>query len=337
MRRILPMLGLLLASAAHAAVGDPCQNGVCPAGELCFPDDSGGYCTQRCPAEGCPDGYQCRNAEGVAQICVRSDGDAAPLPGLGEECGHGTGCADGLLCTQDGDAKYCSQPCAGPGTCPAGFRCASGDTPLCAKLHGLPGMGDVCADGMACAMGLVCTTHPSRSLPFCTVTCDGMCPDGFQCENGADGMRRCAPAGAQKPGFGEPCVPQAGDPALSGCDGALTCYVQGVTTYCTQDCDIAHACPAGYGCVRVAQGQGSCRRGQPDDPQFRDPGNSNLPPPPGGHDAAVPPPPGGGGDGYGDAGSGGGGGGGSSGCAIGPDAGAVWLLLPLLALRRRRR
>jgi uncharacterized protein (TIGR03382 family) len=226
-----------------------------------------------------------------------------------------------------------------PGSCPAGFRCAGRDQPLCAPLHGLPAIGEPCGDGGACAEGFRCGSHPSRSLPFCTMACDGQCPAGFQCENGPDGNKRCVPMAAGRPAFGEPCVTDAADPALAGCVEGHECLVLGVETYCTRACSLGNKCPAGYGCREVAPGEGSCRRGVPDDDLFRDPGNV-VPIPDGG----FPPAPDGGpaGGGPGGAGGGGddGGGGGDGGCEIGP-AGPG--LAPLLLLagafvtRRRRR
>ncbi len=334
MRPIAIFVVLMLAApAASAALGDPCVDGVCSPGETCFPDDAGGYCTTRCPAEGCPDGYECRNAEGVANLCVRPGMGPPPGGALGEVCGDGTGCAEGLICVGDDDERFCSRACTVPGSCPAGFRCAGRAQPLCAPLRGLPAMGEPCAEGAACAEGFVCASHASRGLPFCTLACDGVCPAGYQCENAPDGTRRCAPTAVARPAFGERCVPDAADPALAGCAEGHECLAGGVDTYCTRACGLGNRCPAGYGCREIAPGEGSCRRGVPDDDLFRDPNVVPIP------DDGFPSAP--------DAGPGAGGaagddddGGGDGGCHVGPAGpGLAPLLLlgaGLLARRRRR-
>lgn len=259
----------LLASVAHAELGEPCPDGRCSDGEICFPNDDGGYCTIRCENADCPDGYDCRNAEGVASLCI-AHVEGPPGGSLGDVCGEGLACERPLVCVGDGDSRYCTRPCAGPGTCPIGYRCGAGPQPLCVVLRGLPGYGEPCADDFVCAQPLICTTHPARSLPFCTTACDGTVVCGLQwgCEDTPEGTRRCVPPVAPKPGLGERCVADGPDSNLVGCQEGLYCLEGSANPYCTGPCSIGNPCPPGFGCREVADLMGECRVGVPNDDIF---------------------------------------------------------------------
>jgi len=330
------MRGLLLSAAlcltpvaASAAIGDSCDDGVCGPGEVCIPDAEGTYCTTRCPAGGCPEGYRCEDADGVAELCVHGEPPPPPV-GLGEACESSNDCEVGLFCAQDDDVRFCSRACTVPGSCPEGYRCQGRMTPTCVPEDGLPGMGEPCAGGTDCAESLVCGQAPVRTLPFCTIECTGECPDGWTCDGG-----QCVPRAADRPATGERCVPDdAVEPALAGCAQGY-CLAAGANPYCTRPCDALDRCPAGMGCVDVdpSADKGECRRGAEDDPVFSTPDNPPPPPPPSGDGGAVTgdggvAPPGA------DAAAAGSGGGADEGCAC--DAGGglapTWALLAFVAL-----
>lgn len=282
-RRLLLLFWALLPAPALAAIGDPCPDGQCTPGEVCVRGDGeDSYCTGRCPEGGCPDGFYCRASMGT-EVCARGDGPP-PLSPLGGPCGAETrmACEEGLVCSNEG---YCTQPCAGVGTCPDGYRCTP-NSMLCARRNGPPGYGEPCAEGGACADPLVCIQWETRTRAFCTTPCDdgAPCGGGFNCEAG-----HCVPPAVVLPGFGQPCAPDAADPLLAGCEGEHICHVDGDTTYCTRECTPIEPCPAGYGCVEVEPRYGECRRGQPDTVGFGPQGNQDVPdftPPP--TDAGLP-------------------------------------------------
>ncbi len=248
------------------AIGDPCPNGdECPPGEVCVGSADPAYCTARCPPEGCPEGFFCRNSGGV-EVCDRG---LPPDPvEFGEACGPEDPCAEGLFCaTATGDDRFCTRVCTGFGTCPQGYRCAMGETPACAPLNGQdPGFGNNCGEGGACAEGLLCHMHPRRMQSFCTTDCEagGPCGSDWVCEG-----ERCVPPGeAGRPGFGQACIPEEQDPVNGGCEGELVCHQEGATNYCTGACDATSPCPEGYGCVEVEARRGECRRGVENSPIF---------------------------------------------------------------------
>lgn len=277
------------AGAAWADIGDPCPNGdECGPTELCYPDEVEDYCTTRCPAAGCPDGFFCRGENGV-NICVNDPPPMQTEAAMGEACGPDVEgrCAQGLFCVADGEGGYCSRGCFGVGSCPDGYRCTAAGDRACARLTGLPGPLAPCAPEGVCADGLDCVEVPTHQRPICALPCNlpeegeeqdsPICPPDQMCMNDAS----CVPAmGPTQPGLGDRCRDDAAEPTLQGCADGLVCHlVSGLDSYCTQGaCDLSTACPDGYGCIEIEPGVGACRRGVPDDAVF-DGGNVQMPPP----------------------------------------------------------
>ncbi len=277
-------------SSAHAAIGDPCDAGVCPPGETCIPEtDAPGFCTMRCNAEvDCGPELVCRVGGDLPYpMCLRPDDDVRV--GIGGACDVQGDCEAGLLCFAENDARYCTRYCTVPGTCPEGFRCLGELRPACSQLRGLPGNQEPCAPDGRCADGFGCITHPSRGAPFCALPCtEGACAEGYACVTD-----HCVPNPIyQRPDFGEPCVADGADPMLVGCAGEGTCLVAESEAYCTRACGFSAPCPEGYGCIEPEEGRVECRRGAANDPRFTPPSglDGGLLPPPSGE--PPPPPPG---------------------------------------------
>lgn len=271
----LGLVAFVLPAVASAQIGDPCSDDdPCPPGFVCSTDEDGTmYCTGRCPAEGCPEGFFCRDSMGV-RVCERG---VPPMPvGFGEPCGEDA-CEEGLFCARDGDEQYCTRRCNGPATCPQGWSCTQGNN--CKRRNGPPGFGDLCADAEPrCSEGLRCAGFPELG-ELCTQGCadSGVCGGGFECNGDV-----CAPPAMARSGIGGACNPGAED---AGCADGLYCYVSNADAYCTGPCNQVGQCPAGFGCVEVEPRRGECREGVADDAIFDegntvDPGGIMDPPPP---------------------------------------------------------
>ena len=272
------LLSLVLCAPAFAEVGTPCEDEVdCVPGEICLNHPEGNFCTRRCAGNPCPEGYFCDTTDRVP-VCDRP----GPPPGqIGEGCENQ--CEETLFCAQDGDEQYCSRGCTGPGSCPAGMRCAGGDTPTCALLRGAPGYGEPCADG-ACAEGLVCAEGAERALPYCTIECEGDCPQGLSCGEGS----LCRHAPAELPLIGGACVPEdAQEPTLVGCADGLRCTLYQIDSWCSRPCSRNEPCPEGMGCIQedpMNFDEGWCYPDQDDSPGLEPapaPRESDPPSPPG--------------------------------------------------------
>ena len=266
----------LLPIGASAAIGDPCPNGdECVPGEVCVGMQEK-YCTARCPAGGCPDGFYCDNIGGGLRVCVQGEPSMGGTVEFGGDCSE-QACVETLICVADDDRRFCSRACNGPGSCPDGYRCAGGETPACAPRNGPPGFGEACANGTDCAEPLECIERPSRQRPFCTTACEGglPCGQGFECDG-----THCVPPAQELPGFGETCALEAADPALVGCAEGFRCIGEGLNTWCTQVCTTENRCPEGYGCKLQPDSTGECRPGVEDDFVFSVQPQRDVPPPP---------------------------------------------------------
>ncbi len=188
-------------------------------------------------------GHVCVNVSLVGQPCGNTDdcdpasyclgGSCLARPGVGEPCGDGVYCAEGLGCD---------------------FDLAGGGSMLCAPL---PGEGEpcalsetgpsLCAPGLGCRM-LTCGPLPGEGEP-CTV--DNRCAGDLGCDFRTDGSF-CAPRRAA----GEACASDAICAAGTYCDfGSMRCtpYEANGTT-----CSDGNECGPMGSCVPDASGRFRC-------------------------------------------------------------------------------
>ncbi|MCA9527949.1 MAG: hypothetical protein KC549_16795, partial [Myxococcales bacterium] len=179
-------------------------------GGLCITALPGGYCSQDCSADGCPDGGSCWNLGDNLSACLLNcqasnecrrgdgyicDGDNTCFPGeemqppgdgdVGAPCQGNADCAGGS-CVRDGFPDgYCVQfGCDDASPCPAGAECfqlQGGDT-VCL---------DTCRNAAECRDGYACRPDISACMPGCTAD---DCPDGTICtEEGLCEEPPCTP------------------------------------------------------------------------------------------------------------------------------------------------
>ena len=192
-----PQLGELCGTGVSCASGLACSSDI--AGR-CEPlGDSGDACSGVGQGS-CKDGLVCD----VLRQC-RHD-----VPQLGELCGLGVNCVDGLVCS-DISAGVCqrrsgsTEPCwgIGQGTCQDGLVCDA----LFECRSQPPQRGELCGTGVSCASGLACSSDiagrcetPKVVGETCSGFGQGNCVDNTSCmltrdrDSGELGFR-CYPQG----------------------------------------------------------------------------------------------------------------------------------------------
>lgn len=192
-----PQLGERCGTGVSCASGFACSSDV--AGRCELQGDSGDACSGLGQGS-CKDDLVCD----VLRKC-RHD-----VPQLGEACGLGVNCIDGLVCS-DIAAGQCqrrsgsTEPCwgLGQGTCQSDFVCDA--TFECRKQP--PQRGERCGRGVSCEDGLACSGDiagrceiPKVVGELCSGFGQGNCVDGASCMLTSDGNSgdldfRCYPQG----------------------------------------------------------------------------------------------------------------------------------------------
>ncbi len=151
--------------------------------------------------------------------------------------------------------------CQADDDCPNGQQCVGGS--CVDEQAGGGAIGDPCNGQQgACQDGLFCVSGGAGN-PFCTRSCNGECPDGWDCTAvNFNGQRSqiCLPgngggAGGMA-GFGDAC--QSNNDCRVG-----FCISDGQRAFCSQTCNNDQDCPDGGQCAAVQGGGGACIPGTP--------------------------------------------------------------------------
>lgn len=229
--RCVPGAAGTLGVGVACTAASECESGSCQ-----DPGDGMRRCLPLCRGdEGlCASGESCTGGPGACGACVPQA--ILPQPrGLGEECGAATDCRSGL-CVQRSGIGECATPCVGD-TCDTGFVCQMGN---CVLDRSQP-PGGVCAELTDCFAG-TCAAQGAHG--WCSpLDCTSVeCPMGFECIPVGD-ANICAPM-----------LALPGDRCTADADCASATCALGV---CTNACDAANDCGAGFRCVRTADGSGA--------------------------------------------------------------------------------
>ncbi len=186
---------------AFVAEGGDCSDARCDVGLECV----SGRC-ERLSREGeacggdrgvsCAGGLTCEGSTPTTEGTCR----APRRPDLGESCGAGAFCREGLSCTYMAGGTVCVGPserdgaCAlgFPDPCPSGQTCRySGDSGTCVTP---PGVGDACGRGNRCRNGLWCDAPSEDASGTCRERgrLGASCSSDSGCYSGACTASACA-------------------------------------------------------------------------------------------------------------------------------------------------
>jgi hypothetical protein len=234
-----------------------CGSGyVCSDQGACVPAPAQTYdAGNDCTLTGCPDGYVCKLANGVAQCVAHGTGTDA---GASTEAGTDASTATDAGSKSDAsDAATIAGPCNADGDCGGhGARCVDGQcTPQV----------DLCSDGSQCVVqGSACVDG------LCEARCSGTvpCPSGFGCDftRGVCNLDpgACTGSGTASCQGGAVCVeghcapPCAAAEAGAACAAGLVCVNGGCIPdqaahfACANDGDegqLANSCLTGFTCL----------------------------------------------------------------------------------------
>ncbi len=243
-------------TGGQGPLGSACkQNPECASGICVEVPGKGTICSQRChvDTQDCPSGYSCVNSS-IGGLCIPGGGAGPTQKDNGVTCVAHSACKSGICALHDTQRK-CSAEC-NPGTCPTGYTCTpvSGLSKSACIPKAAPKakLGEPCTGHADCESSL-CATTGSGSV--CIELCDKAnpnCPSGYDCVpiSGNDKGACVKSDPPAKGGLGAPCTTH------DDCDSKL-CASDGTRRWCTQICDPAKGCAAGYEC-RDAGGTNVC-------------------------------------------------------------------------------
>ena len=171
----------------------------CEDGLSCRQVGASRNCIEACDEGACAEGFECDNGgcqpvSGVCDLCGGCVGDRPLCDVVSRECracGIGTPCADGLVCTPEGE---CELPEMGV-QCLTGLDCRDAERPLCEENQCIGCrddawcvVGESCVEG-GCTPGDACTGVACQGELECAAgVCEGGCADDDDC---GDEALRC--------------------------------------------------------------------------------------------------------------------------------------------------
>jgi len=188
----------------------------------------GGYCSQECNTQECPEG----------SICAAISGDNTCL----KSCAvRGNDCRTGYVCYPNisEDEGVCLAQCV-RGGCAAGYVCREWDGRCMPQQNTSARIGDVCLEDEDCSTGQKCWQLPSLSKKLCTARCrpgEPPCPSGSACVSLGEGEMLCL----------NRCESRA------RCFESLQCALVDQGKACVPPCNAVEECPVGS--TRCEQGQ----------------------------------------------------------------------------------
>ena len=226
--------------------------------QLCFEQTCRTTCAPSNPGKKCDlDKEACQQLDGQSiGICVSTGSGGTGDPTIkkaGEECYAPEECQTGVCMKDNLQATVgkCREPCTGPGTCTAGFKCVDQG----GGYQGCQPGAEVYPTGAPCKLGSECQSGEcvvDGAAQFCTQKCSATdpltCPCGMECHDKGPGPRCFS---------GKPvaCL-EAGDP----CGGSAECK-SGLCPIgtCLAGCDVVEGpigCPEdSAGCLRLQSGK----------------------------------------------------------------------------------
>jgi V8-like Glu-specific endopeptidase len=243
-------------TGGQGKLGTTCtQNPECASGICVEVPSKGTICSQRCDlqTQDCPTGYSCVSSS-IGGLCIPGGGAPPTKKNDGATCVADAECKSGICALHDTQRK-CSAQC-NPGSCSTGYDCTpvsgTNKSACIPKASPKAKLGEPCGGHADCESSLCA---PTGAGSVCIELCDKQnpnCPSGFDCVPIANNDKgACVKSGPPATGgLGSPCT------VHDNCDSKL-CASDGTTQFCTQTCDPAKGCPAGFEC-RDAGGANVC-------------------------------------------------------------------------------
>ncbi|MGQ0507576.1 MAG: hypothetical protein ACT4TC_19915 [Myxococcaceae bacterium] len=250
------LLGMALSAVALSACGPTAgdfgsectDDQQCTTG-ACFKELPGGYCSQRCENQACPEGTNCAALAGASYCLQRCSigfidcrsgyycADVASSSVCYPNCSADTDCGDGARCEESKCVTATAQ--VNGAACRLNVGCSSG---LCEVAFNGGACTQTCAQagpgsfGQDCAQGSVCA-QVSEAGGLCLAACtgDAQCRTDYYCDvGGGSGVCRSKCRGAATCGLGRSCDVTGGGRCI---EGSAPPRQTGATCAADTDCD----------------------------------------------------------------------------------------------------
>lgn len=258
-------------TATAKGYGSTCNTSKECTSQLCLSDGSNFFCSEMCStSDPCPNGDQCLPLDGGGSACLPGSADWGTKD-LGQPCQSSLDCKQTpkMYCVSvPGKGYLCASMCdLTKNDCATGYTCTNSNIGgLC-----IPGtstnppppppptkkaLGETCTTSTDCQSNLCAQTGAGMvCVQYCNDT-DNFCPTGFKCVP-AGNMKVCI-ADASQPPPPQPGALGSSCTTHEDCDSKLCGADASGNRFCTQLCDPAAGCAAGFDCVPAGGGQYAC-------------------------------------------------------------------------------